>query len=92
MTAKAQAWAGGVVAGAAPVGLAVYLAVVGLEQADKWASVVGLFVALAGLAVSVAGFRRERPSSGGQSIGNSTTGGSVVQVSAPAPRAPSTGP
>ncbi|MFE3206331.1 hypothetical protein [Embleya sp. NPDC059237] len=81
MTAKTQAWIGGVVAGTALVGLAVYLAVVGLDEADKWASVLGLFVALAGLAVSVAGARRERPASNGQSVTDSAINGGVTQVS-----------
>ncbi|MFE5331292.1 hypothetical protein ACFRCG_33380 [Embleya sp. NPDC056575] len=80
MTAKTWAWVGGVVAGAALVGLAVYLAVVGLDEADKWASVLGLFVTLAGLAVSVIGMWRERASSGGQSVTDSTIGGGVAQV------------
>ncbi|MGW9213286.1 hypothetical protein ACWGR4_40835 [Embleya sp. NPDC055664] len=53
MTAKAQAWVGGVVAGAAP----------------------------AGLAVSLAGARRERPASRGQSVQGSTIGGGIAQVS-----------
>ncbi|MFF8912841.1 hypothetical protein ACF08M_05810 [Streptomyces sp. NPDC015032] len=61
MTAKMRAWVGGVVAGAALVGLAVYLAAVGLDAADKSASVAGLFVAIAGLVVAVTGPRREHP-------------------------------
>ncbi|WP_199882028.1 hypothetical protein [Streptomyces sp. CB03911] len=60
MTARLQAWMGGVTGGAAVVGLAVYLGVVGLDDADRWASVLGLFVALAGLGLGVAGRRRER--------------------------------
>ncbi|MFI6582823.1 hypothetical protein [Embleya sp. NPDC050493] len=81
MTAKAQAWVGGTVAGAALVGLAVYLAVVGLDEADKWASVLGLFVAVVGLVVSVVGVWRERSASGGQSVTDSVIGGGVAQVS-----------
>ncbi|MFI1585593.1 hypothetical protein [Embleya sp. NPDC020630] len=81
MTAKTWAWVGGTMAGAAVVGLAVYLAVVGLDEADKWASVLGLFVALAGLAVSVIGVWRERASAGGQSVTHSVIGGGIAQVS-----------
>ncbi|MFE3205843.1 hypothetical protein [Embleya sp. NPDC059237] len=81
MTAKSWAWVGGMVAGAALVGLAVYLAVVGLDEADKWASVLGLFVALAGLVVSMAGVRRERSSPGGQSVEGSVTSAGIAQVS-----------
>jgi len=81
MTAKTRAWVGGVMAGAALVGLAVYLAAVGLDAADKWASVAGLFVAIAGLVVAVTGPRRERPSGGGQSVENNAVTGAVAQVS-----------
>ncbi|MEV0312895.1 hypothetical protein [Nonomuraea fuscirosea] len=48
-------WGGAVVAVAAVVALAVHLARVGLDDADKLASVIGLFVALAGLGVSIRG-------------------------------------
>ncbi|MFE5325445.1 hypothetical protein ACFRCG_03350 [Embleya sp. NPDC056575] len=81
MTAKTWAWVGGVVAGAALVGLAVYLVVVGLDEADKWASVLGLFVALVGLVVSVVGVWRERTASGGQSVTDGVIAGGVAQVS-----------
>ncbi|MET9959410.1 hypothetical protein ABZ128_10060 [Streptomyces sp. NPDC006326] len=81
MTARVQTWAGGVVATAALVGLAVYLTVVGLDAADKWASVFGLFVGLAGLGVSVAGMRRGEPRPDGQSVDGGTVGGGIAQVS-----------
>jgi hypothetical protein len=44
-----------VVAVAALAGLGVYLARVGLEEADQVAGVLGLFVAVAGLGVAVWG-------------------------------------
>lgn len=47
----------------AVVGLGVYLTRVGLEDADKLASVLGLFVALAGLGVAVYGVIADRKSS-----------------------------
>ncbi|WP_330434291.1 hypothetical protein OIC43_08400 [Streptomyces sp. NBC_00825] len=81
MTAKMRAWVGGVVAGAALVGLAVYLAAVGLDAADKSASVAGLFVAIAGLVVAVTGPRREHSPQGGQSLANSEVNGGAAQVS-----------
>lgn len=48
-------WVGGVVATGAVTGLAVYFAVVDLEQAEKIATVLALFVALAGLALAIPG-------------------------------------
>jgi hypothetical protein len=60
--------AGAAVAAVAVVGLAVYFVVVGLDEADKLASVVGLFVALVGIGLAVygmAGARRGGPSDGG---------------------------
>jgi hypothetical protein len=64
-------WAGVVVAAGAVVGLAVYFAVVGLAQAEKIATVLGLFVALAGVALTIPGvieIRRSRRSSVPQEI------------------------
>ena len=58
MTGRVQARVGGAVAIAAVAALAAYLAVVGLGAAAEWANVLGLFVALAGLAVSAAGVLR----------------------------------
>ncbi|MFD0258873.1 hypothetical protein ACFXKJ_12640 [Kitasatospora indigofera] len=95
MTARMQAWAGGVVGGAAVVGLVVHLGAVGLDRADKWASVLGLFVAIAGLGLTLAGLRRgraesagrsreEAPAGGGpsgQSVDASGVGGGIAQVS-----------
>lgn len=59
MTGRVQAWVGGAVAGAATASLVAYLIVVGWDQADKIASVLAFFVALAGLITSVWGVRRE---------------------------------
>lgn len=59
MTGRVQAWVGGAAAGAATAFLVAYLIVVGWDKADKIASVLGLFVALAGLVISVRGVRRE---------------------------------
>ncbi|MGW5263596.1 hypothetical protein ACWEQG_21720 [Microbispora sp. NPDC004025] len=58
-------WGGAGVAVAALAALGVYLSRVGLDKADKLASVIGLFVALAGLGVAVYGLIAERSSGGG---------------------------
>ncbi|OEJ29062.1 hypothetical protein AS594_36295 [Streptomyces agglomeratus] len=80
MTGRVQVWVGGTVAAVAVVGLAVHLMLVGLDAADKWASVLGLFVALAGLGVAMAGLRQNRQEGGSQSVENSTLGGAATQV------------
>ncbi|MYV53170.1 hypothetical protein [Streptomyces sp. SID3212] len=82
MTGRVQTWVGGSVAVVAVGALVVHLAVVGLDQADKWASVLGLFVALAGLGVSVAGIRRGAGGGTGpsQTVESSAVGGGVTQV------------
>lgn len=53
-------WAGGVVAAGAVAGLAVYFAMVGLEQAGKIATVLALFAALAGLVMAIPGIMEIR--------------------------------
>ncbi len=58
-------WGGAGVAVAALAALGVYLSRVGLDKADKLASVIGLFVALAGLGVAVCGLIAERRGGGG---------------------------
>lgn len=52
MTGRVLVWVGGVVAVACAAGLLVYFVVVGLDEADKLASVIGAFVGLAGLALA----------------------------------------
>ncbi|MGW6501349.1 hypothetical protein [Nonomuraea angiospora] len=52
MRRRVPLWAGSIVALAAAAGLAVYLVRVGLDDADKPAGVIGLFVAVAGLGVA----------------------------------------
>ncbi|WP_242625398.1 hypothetical protein [Krasilnikovia cinnamomea] len=70
------AFAGGVLV----AGLGAFLVVEGLDKADKWASVFGLFVGLAGLGLAVAGTVGGRRHAGGQSVTDSTIGGGVAQV------------
>ncbi|GAA4231714.1 hypothetical protein GCM10022254_29690 [Actinomadura meridiana] len=69
MTRRALTGVGAVVAVMALVGLGAYFAAVGLDDADKLASVLGVFVALAGLAVAVYGLVT---SSSGSTGGNTT--------------------
>lgn len=80
MSGKTQAWVGGTIAVLAVGALAGYLIAVGLDDADKVASVIALFVALAGLAVSVAGLRRQARSSSGQVVQSSSIGGGIAQI------------
>lgn len=65
---RALVWAGALVAVAAMAGLAAYFAMMGLDAADKLASVIGGFVALAGLGVTVYGLVRSRSSDPGASV------------------------
>ncbi|SDR23223.1 hypothetical protein SAMN04489764_4291 [Thermostaphylospora chromogena] len=65
MRRRVPVWGGAGVAVAALVVLGVYLYRVGLDKADKLASVIGLFVALIGLGVTVYGLVAERRSGGG---------------------------
>ncbi|MFI0980938.1 hypothetical protein ACH4SP_28520 [Streptomyces sp. NPDC021093] len=83
MTGRVQAWVGGAVAGALVAALAAYLIAVGWDEADKIASVLALFVALAGLAWAVAGTRREDPApvvrpSGGDGRGRPSVQHTIV--------------
>ncbi|MEV6037448.1 hypothetical protein AB0L65_40290 [Nonomuraea sp. NPDC052116] len=57
-------WGGAGLGVAALVGLGVYFARVGLDDADKLASVIGVFVALAGLGASAWGLLADRRSGG----------------------------
>lgn len=53
MRGRVQVWGGAVIAVTAVAALSIYLERVGLDDADKLASVMALFVALAGLGVTV---------------------------------------
>lgn len=76
MTGRVLKWAGGLVAVAALVALGAYFAAVGLDKADKLASVIGVFVAVVGLAVSVYGMAADRRAAGdGQAGGRATASG-----------------
>ncbi|WP_156055975.1 hypothetical protein [Streptosporangium roseum] len=78
MAGRAWAWGGGVAATATAVALGIYFDRVGLDKADKLASAIGLFVALAGLAVSVYGIIQTRRSGQAElrpEVHNQITGG-----------------
>ncbi|GAA3134364.1 hypothetical protein [Nonomuraea salmonea] len=64
MSRRALVWSGSAVAVVALAGLVVYVARAGLDEADKLAGVIGAFVGLAGLGVSVYGVVRGDPPTG----------------------------
>jgi hypothetical protein len=70
------AFAGGVLV----TGVGAFLAVQGLDRADKWSSVFGMFVSLAGLFLAAAGAAGGRLRGGKQSVVDATIGGGVTQV------------
>ena len=77
-------WGGGTIAVAAAAGLGWYFTLVGLDKADKVASVIGAFVGLAGLGVAVYGALSGRGPDdirgSGQHVRGAAVGGSVIQV------------
>ncbi|WP_433187841.1 hypothetical protein [Actinoallomurus sp. CA-150999] len=75
MTGRVLKWGGGLIAVAALVALGAYFVAVGLDKADKLASVIGVFVAVVGLAVSVYGMAADRRAAGG---GQATGGGQAA--------------
>ncbi|MGW4426504.1 hypothetical protein [Streptosporangium sp. NPDC004631] len=92
MRGRVQVWGGAVVAVTAVAALSIYLERVGLDNADKLASVMALFVALAGLGVTVYSMIADRNGSNGEhaSQGASTpderamaTGGDSSEVVSP---------
>ncbi|WP_344245332.1 hypothetical protein [Actinocorallia libanotica] len=75
-------WAGGIVVGAAIVGLAVYLATLGWEKAGWVAGVVSMFLTVAGVGLAVAGEIRGRREAGpgGQGPAQGLAQGSVTNT------------
>jgi hypothetical protein len=92
MRRRVLMWAGTGVTVVALAGLGVYFGVVGLEKADMLASVIGVFIAVAGLAVAVyalsgnrrdtgTGDRPQRPgSAGGDDAGIVSAGDGATNV------------
>jgi hypothetical protein len=60
MSARVAKWAGGALTAVATAGLGVYFTTVGLDKADKLASVIGAFIGLAGLALTAYGTITDR--------------------------------
>jgi hypothetical protein len=74
-------WVVAIAGGVLVAALGTFLALQGLDKADKWASVVGLFVGLAGLGQTAAGAVDGRRQVGQQqSVTVSTSGGALTQV------------
>lgn len=75
-------WVGVAVVGVVVIGLGVLMVGVGLDKADKLASVLGLFVGLVGLALSVFGtlLARRAPAARRQSVTGSSVRGGIIQV------------
>ncbi|HEX3958178.1 MAG TPA: hypothetical protein VHZ03_16330 [Trebonia sp.] len=64
----------------AAIGMGIYFAEVGLDKATDVATVVGLFVALAGLVVAVYGIRAGRADPAPGSAAEPATGDAVTNV------------
>jgi hypothetical protein len=75
-------WGGIIVTVLACTGLGIYLALAGLSRATDLASIISMFIAVAGLGVSVWGVIAARGSQpvGGQSVTGSQIGGHVTKV------------
>jgi hypothetical protein len=71
MSSRVAKWTGGVLGIAAGVGLVVYFVVVGLDKADKLASVIGVFLGLAGIALASYGVVVDRALPGSTSVSTS---------------------
>lgn len=74
---RVVAWVG---AGVAVAGLAAFLALQGLGQADQWSSVLSLFFTAGGTALSIVSYVQDRRASGVQSADGASVGGAMHQV------------
>ncbi|WP_204286386.1 hypothetical protein [Microbispora amethystogenes] len=68
MPGRLSLWAGGLLIVAAVAGTAVYFAVLGLDRADKLASVVGALAAIAGIGLTLCGMFQARREASGSTI------------------------
>jgi hypothetical protein len=92
MRPRATGWAIWLLVGVLVAGLGAALLVVGLDDADKYASVAGAVSALVGLGVSLSALVRRQPqrplpsegppkeSRPGQTVASSNIGGDVIQI------------
>jgi hypothetical protein len=88
MSVRVVGWLGGVLFVLAMVGLGAYFWAVGLDEADKVASVIGAFVGLVGLALAGYGTvlaRRATPSPPTPGPSANAATGSRLQLNAPGP-------
>ncbi|MBQ0990719.1 hypothetical protein KBX08_11520 [Micromonospora sp. H61] len=69
-----------VITGLLVAGIGVFLAAEGLDNADKWASIMALFVAIAGLGLSAWGGFVANRGMARQRLHGSIVGGGVAQV------------
>lgn len=78
MSGRVLKWSGGALTAGAAIGMGVYFTVVGLDKADKLASVIGAFIALAGLTLAAYGtVTARRPDSPQQPLPAERTPGAV---------------
>ncbi|MEU9982254.1 hypothetical protein [Streptomyces sp. NPDC050856] len=84
MNARALVATGTIVTVVAASALGYYFSQVGLDKADKTASIAGLFIALAGLALSIYGIAEARkshtPQPTNQKVTSSSISGSNIQI------------
>ncbi|MFD5623328.1 hypothetical protein [Streptomyces yangpuensis] len=78
MSGQTQKWLGVAIGTLTVVAVIVYTAIVGLDKADKTASVLGLLVAIAGFVM--AWFGNGRQVAVQQSVETSSVGGGVTQI------------
>lgn len=88
---KTLVWSSLLAFGAVLLGVGVWFAVTRLDAADKWGSVIGSLVAVGGLPMTIYAIVLARrantiastppgPAAGGQSVTDSTIGGTVTQI------------
>ncbi|MFD8750085.1 hypothetical protein ACFV0O_03745 [Kitasatospora sp. NPDC059577] len=79
MSGRTQKWIGIGAGVAIAGGLVCYFAAVGLDKADKLASVLGLLLSIASFVMGWLGHTRE--TTPGQSVQNASVGGGITQIS-----------
>ncbi|MFE1318350.1 hypothetical protein [Kitasatospora phosalacinea] len=79
MSGRTQKWIGIGTGSAVTVALVCYFAAVGLDEADKLASVLGLLLGIASFVIGWLGHTRE--ATAGQSVQNASVGGGITQIS-----------
>lgn len=79
MSGRTQKWIGIGAGSGITVGLVCYFAAVGLDRADKLASVLGLLLGIASFVMGWLGHTREAAAA--QSVQNTSVGGGITQVS-----------